>query len=281
MDLDKANKITNEALNDLRDRLKIVEPKFNELVLEWVQKFETSGGNITRSKRNNERLLAFKRAVERFLLESGYNEMVAKFLINFDLLEQNQQNLQKGLNDIKLTKEFMNPYKRWAINNVVAGMQGEGLSQKIVVPLQNEMFTSINQGGSMKDLLRVIENITKTTPQRNGIMTNNSIQVTRDALGGYDGVVNQAVALKYSLDGTLYVGTLVKDSRPQCERWVNYNENGTPGLIANKDIPKEIAWAKNNGTGFIMTTTPETFKQNRGGYNCRHTAYPVRLAAFK
>jgi len=71
MDLDKANKITNDALNDLRDRLKIVEPKFNELVLEWVTKFETTNGNLVRSKRNNDRLLAFQKAVERFLLDSG------------------------------------------------------------------------------------------------------------------------------------------------------------------------------------------------------------------
>jgi hypothetical protein len=31
-----------------------------------------------------------------------------------------------------------------------------------------------------------------------------------------------------------------------------------------------------NGTGFIPETTPENFCQNRGGYNCRHTCYPVR-----
>jgi hypothetical protein len=35
-------------------------------------------------------------------------------------------------------------------------------------------------------------------------------------------------------------------------------------------------WADANGTGMIPNTTPENFCQNRGGFNCRHIAYPVR-----
>ena len=83
------------------------------------------------------------------------------------------------------------------------------------------------------------------------------------------------------MDGILYVGSLVKDSRPQCKRWVNYKEHGQTGLLAVKDLNREIAWAYANGKGMIPGTTTETFRQFRGGFNCRHEAYPVRLSTFK
>jgi aminopeptidase N len=45
-------------------------------------------------------------------------------------------------------------------------------------------------------------------------------------------------------------------------------------------LQDEIDWADNNGTGMIPDTTPENFCQNRGGFNCRHIAYPVRSANY-
>ena len=59
------------------------------------------------------------------------------------------------------------------------------------------------------------------------------------------------------------------------------NKNGKLGLLLFEDLEEEIAWAENNGTGMIPNTTPENFCQNRGGFNCRHIAYPVRSANYK
>ena len=106
------------------------------------------------------------------------------------------------------------------------------------------------------------------------------MQASRDALLQYDGVVNEAVRKVYKMDALLYVGSIVKDSRAQCERWVRETKNGKLGLILFEDLQDEIDWADNNGTGMIPNTTPENFCQNRGGYNCRHIAYPVRLQNY-
>jgi hypothetical protein len=281
MNLDQSYKIINSALDELREKLKIVEPKFNEQVIDWIKKFETYNGYVLRSQRNDDRLLAFKRAVERFLLRSGYSDMVQNFLVNFDELQENQKTVQKGLNNLSLTQSFLNPYKRYAVKSVISGMEGNGLDQKVLAPIESTMFYTVTQGGSLTDLIKSVEGIINTTQQRAGLLTSNAIQVSRDALGQYNGTVNDAIAIEYEMDGILYVGSLVKDSREQCKRWVDYETFGQPGLIPVKNLPGEIRWAYANGTGMIPGTTPETFRQFRGGYNCRHEAYPVRLSTFK
>jgi hypothetical protein len=280
-ELNNAHKIIDSALEALKKRVGIVEPRFTKFVLEWVTKFDTSSGNIGKSEGNKERLTAFKRAVERFLIQSGYGTLVDKFVVNFDELQENQQRVQSSLNGIDLPKSFLNPFKTWAVENTLANMTGQGLSLALIKPIENELFTSVYQGGSLKDLITSLELQLNGTDQRSGTMTRLITQAGRDALGQYNGVVNEAVRKTYKMDGILYVGSIVKDSRAQCERWVDIVTNGQSGLIPFEDLDKEIKWANNYGGGFIKDTTPETFCQNRGGYNCRHDAYPVRLDSFK
>lgn len=275
-DLNKPYKITERANQYVEKTLGSVEPKFVKQVVEWVQKFQTTNGRIVRTDSNVGRIGAFKTAVERFLLRAGYTDMVSNYLTGFDAMAVAQQEIHKDLNGIELTKSFINTFKNNAIQNVVSAMQGQGLQTSLVNPLKQELFIAVNQGSSLNDVIQSITKQLTTTEQRQGVLKRIALQASRDALGQYDGVVNEAVRNVYKLDALLYVGSLVKDSRPQCERWVNYMKNGKTGLILFEQLQDEIDWALDNGTGFIPETTPENFCQNRGGYNCRHTCYPVR-----
>jgi hypothetical protein len=280
-DLNKPYKITEKVNGILEKKLNTVEPKFVKQVVEWINKFQTTSGNIIRTKANRDRIATFKTAIERYLERAGYYDMVSQFLTGFDAMAQAQTEIQKDLNAIDLTKSFLNTYKRIAINQVVTNMVKQGLLTTLINPIRNELNIAVNQGSSLTDVVESIRGQLSTTEKRQGILKKLSLQSTRDALGQYDGMVNEAVRKTYKMDGVLYVGSLVKDSRPQCERWVNYNQNGKRGLIKFEDLEDEILWADSNGTGMIPNTTPENFCQNRGGYNCRHVAYPVRLPKTK
>ena len=276
MDLNAPERINDKALKLLEKRFTKLEPKFVKKIEEWIQKFRTSSGNIVRSKENLARLSSFKTAVERYLLQAGYNDMVSKYLEAFDQITEHEQSVHKELNGIKLTKSFMNPYKKWAVNNVIAQMQGNNLAQNIINPLRQEMFIAVNQGSSLNDVILSITGQLTTTNVRQGILKRQVLQASRDAILQYDGVVNEAVRKVYKLPALMYVGSIVKDSRPQCEKWVNYMDNGKKGVIMFDQLADEIDWAENNGTGMIPNTTPENFCQNRGGFNCRHICYPIR-----
>lgn len=276
MDLNAPERINEKALELLQKRYDKVEPKFVKSVVAWIEKFRTTSGNLVRSKENINRLSGFKKAVERYLLQAGYFDMVSGFLESFDELQNEQQQIHKELNGISLTKSFLNTYKRWAVNNVVAAMKGQGLTQALINPIKQELLVAVNQGSSLNDVIKSVAGQLSTTEQRQGILKRLSLQASRDAVLQYDGVVNEAVRKVYKMDALLYVGSIVKDSRPQCERWVNWDKNGKKGLILFSELDNQIAWAENNGTGMIPNTTPENFCQNRGGYNCRHICYPVR-----
>jgi hypothetical protein len=276
MDFNKPERINDKALEILQKRFDKVEPKFVKQVVDWVNKFRTTSGNLVRSKENLARLSSFKTAVNRFLEKAGYNVMVSGFLENFDEIGANTQLAQQELNGIDITKSFLNPFKRYAVNNVVAAMQGQGLNVNLINPIKNELLIAVNQGSSLTDVVTSIAGQLTTSEARQGVLKRISLQASRDALLQYDGVVNEAVRKSYKMDALLYVGSIVKDSRAQCERWVSETKNGKLGLILFEDLQDEINWADNNGTGMIPDTTPENFCQNRGGYNCRHIAYPVR-----
>ena len=126
-DLDKPYKITERVNGILEKTLLKVEPKFVKQVEEWVNKFQTSSGNITRSKSNKERMATFKTAIERHLQRAGYYDMVNQFLLGFDEMSAAQTEIQKDLNAIDLTKSFLNNFKRVAINQVITNMVKQGL----------------------------------------------------------------------------------------------------------------------------------------------------------
>jgi len=275
-DLNKPYKITEKVNGILEKKLNTVEPKFVEQVTEWITKFQTSSGNIVRTKSNRDRMASFKTAIERYLQRAGYYDMISQYLTGFDAMAEAQKEIQKDLNAISLTQSFLNQFKRLAIKQVVDNMTKQGLMTALINPIRNELNIAVNQGSSLSDVVASIRGQLSTTEKRQGILKKLSLQSTRDALGQYDGTVNEAVRKTYKLDALLYVGSLVKDSRPQCERWTQYEANGKRGLILFEQLEDEILWADSNGTGMIPNTTPENFCQNRGGYNCRHVAYPVR-----
>jgi hypothetical protein len=280
MDFNKPERINDKALEILQKRFDKVEPKFVKQVVDWISKFRTTSGNLVRSKENLARLGSFKTALNRFLEKAGYNVMVSGFLENFDEIGANTQLVQQELNGLQITKSFLNPFKRYAVNNVIAAMQGQGLNTNLINPIKNELLIAVNQGSSLTDVVTSIAGQLTTSEARQGVLKRISLQASRDALLQYDGIVNEAVRKSYKLDALLYVGSLVKDSRLQCEEWVNYDKNGKKGLILFEELEEQILFAENEGTGMIPNTTPENFCQNRGGYNCRHIAYPVRSANY-
>lgn len=279
-DLNETNRIIDKALTRLQKSLVKIEPRFKKMVIDWINKFRSTNGNIVRGQSNSTRLAGFQNAVERFLIKSGYSDTVSKFLKTYPPLTDAIRAIHKNLSDLEIKKSFVNPYQKFAIKTVTDSMIGQGLNQALINPIQNELFIAVNQGSSLSDVISSVTMQLSTTVQRQGILKRLALQASRDALGQYEGVVNEAVRNVYGLDAFLYIGSLVKDSRAQCERWVDFDKNGKKGLILFSELDAEIQWALNNGTGFIPETTPENFAQNRGGYNCRHTAYPVRSSTY-
>lgn len=274
------NRIIDKALTKFKAEMNKIEPRFAKLVIEWIEKFRTTSGNFVRGKANTNRLAGFEDAVKRFLEKSGYNKAVTELLRSYPELSDKIREVHKDFSDISVNKSFVNTYQANAIKTTINNLQNQGMSQALINPIQNQLFVSVSQGVSLSETIKSIRAQLSTTDISQGLLKKVALQGSRDALGQYQGQVNGAIAKEYKLDAIIYEGSLVKDSRPQCERWTQYDKNGKKGLILIKDLPDEIQWAINNGTGFIEGTNASNFFENRGGYNCRHTAWPVRSSVY-
>ena len=274
-----AEEIIDDALVKFGRDVKRSEAELYNLIVRYLFTLEsTRGGNLSRGRDNRRAALAFDTELEKFLLDTNYRDVVKNLLVNFDTLEKVNKDIHRELNDIRLTNDFLNPYKEWAIRKVTRELEDiNALAGALVNPLQDAIFTTVQRGGSLSDLIDEIGGLMGTAADTRGLLERYAIQVTRDTLNGYEGAVNNAVKEAYNLNAIKYVGSLVKDSRPQCRRWVNKEYKGEKAVILIEDLPQEIAWAYANGSGMHPGTTPDNFLQHRGGYNCRHSGYPFRI----
>lgn len=272
MGADKISQIISSGTDAfLKSALRYENRIFNQIVRDVLARLEvTKEGKIASSAKNREKIIGLNNAVRNAFASSGLYGKMNDLLANFDDLEANIVSAQKGLNNINIPPSIVNPVKRLFADQVIFRMQGRGLDVDFVQPLQNELYRATLMGNNLADVIGRIETTMLGNSRVQGFVQKYSAQVARDALGQFQGTVHERIKTEYNLDAIRYVGSLVEDSRKQCARWV------AKRIILDSELQTEINWAFNNGTGMIQGTTPSNFLELRGGYNCRHTAIPVR-----
>lgn len=205
---------------------------------------------------------------------SEVSNLTRLFDKTLDLNTQIQNDLSSldisGLKPMQLQQDFLANYR-----NV---MFGTPYLSSVLVPINDLLFKAIVSGASLAETQSALKTVVGQ-----GKLGAHTIQMTRDALYGYDGALNQEIAKEYGLNAYMYVGSIKPgkssksgkskkyESRPQCVRWVDKN------ILLKSDLQDEINWAYKYGSGMIPGTTPDNFPIYRGGYNCRHQAIPTRV----
>jgi hypothetical protein len=201
-----------------------------------------------------------------FNKDPKYIDAVKKYLTNYDLLNiENEKIFNKQDINIKSQLRNMTEGQRLIMNSVIDGLSANGMSGAFIKPLTNILSSNAIVGTGFKDVKKYLSERINSNEGRRYIN-----QVTTDSLRKYDGTIKTIVAQEWKLNCIKYIGSVIKDSRPQCKRWHNM------GTIKKEDLAKEIRWAEKYGSGMIEGTTPDNFLINVGGYNCRHTAIPFR-----
>jgi len=177
------------------------------------------------------------------------------------------------VNDLSKTEleKLVSPVQKLAVERTLNGLTGSGVNTNFIEPVRQGIFQNIVAGTNRTQLEEYLRNYILGNPNVDGLYSRYVKQVSRDALGQFDGQTNARIADEFGLDAFRYVGSLIDDSRPQCRRWI------AKRVLQKSEMLNEINWAYNNGTGMISGTTPDNFIVYRGGYNCRHAAIPFKL----
>jgi hypothetical protein len=260
-------------MDDSEQRLLRTTGRAEAAVFEELMKFlnsvEFREGRLSNSDKAQQFLMSLERRIQSALDRSGYTEGVYQYLRDFKKMDANIIALHDKLNGVQITAGQIDPIRRLETGNTLDRLLGSGMAKDFVQPVRQAMYRNILLGGKITDVEETLKTYVVSSAQADSRLTRYVKQVSRDSISQYDGSVQQKIAQDLQLNATRYVGSLIRDSRKQCRRWVDM------AIIMNDDLADEIRWAFNNGSGMIPDTTPDTFMIYRGGYNCRHRAIPT------
>jgi hypothetical protein len=231
----------------------------------------SENGKVANNPSTQKFIASLPTKVRAALKKTGYLSKVDSYIRAFERVGQLQIDLHKSVNSINAAPIVSNLQRVWA--QVTAdNLAGQGMDNLLVYPLQQSLLTHAASGVTLTELVNMIDDEMRgNAKNKNTVFANQALQIGRDALGQYDGAINGKIAQDFDLNAIVYVGSVVDDTRAQCERWLESE------FILIADLGDEIDWAFNNGSGMIAGTTPANFTSLRGGYSCRHEAIPIRV----
>ena len=271
--IDKKIKTIDTAELDLYGQLNDVEKIIFEDLKKAINKLNVEGGKIQFDEKNIDLVNELDRVMIDAIQGSNFPSAISKYLRNFQTISDFNFDVHNDVNDLSKTEleKLVSPVQKLAVETTLNGLTGSGVNTNFIEPVRQGIFQNIVAGTNRTELEEYLRNYVLGNPNVDGLYSRYVKQVTRDALGQFDGQTNARIADEFGLDAFRYVGSLIDDSRPQCRRWI------AKRVLQKSELQSEINWANNNGTGMIGGTTPENFPVYRGGYNCRHAAIPFKL----
>lgn len=192
-----------------------------------------------------------------------YLDAVEDLLLNMNTIDDFIFALQDDINGLIVSPNAVTPAKQAAIERVTASLTRSAYDRFYRTEVREGLVRMVSRGQSIDEFRQWLTHRVRQPSYAKYASFNGAMQ--------YDGDIQNEIANRYELDGIRYVGSIVRDSRPQCRRWRRKRE------FARAELQAEIDWMFRRGEGYIRSTTTSNFFRYRGGHNCRHNAFPVLL----
>lgn len=249
-----------------------VQSELFQEFIDFIDSLPQKQGNFLTDKDIQKLLLRFEQGLLKAIEKGNYNRLYQSLVKNFDELEK----LTKDINIItnpkdraKILKANVDNIRKKYANQLATTLASKETFQvNFLNPLKNIIYEHSVLGLSVQKAKESIFDIAISSPN-GGKLRQYAGQVAHDALFGFSGAINHGIGEYIGAKDVYYIGGLVRDSRPQCVRWVTKFK----GFIPGDKLENEIEWAKKNGGGYskhLPELTVQTFAVVRGGHNCKH-----------
>lgn len=271
--VDTKDSFIDESENALLADFDSIERAIYNAVNKKIMSMNQQDGRIVFDDANILAVNEITAIVINAIQKSSYPNSVNEFIRNFDQVAKYSAKIQNYTNEVPMNEleKLITPIQRQMTADVIESLTGQGVDVAFIKPLTEGIYKNIVAGTTISDLQKTLENYIVSNEQKLGTFKRYVVQMSRDAMLQFDGQINSRIANEYGLDAYIYVGTIIRDSRPQCIEWLGKK------ILKKSELPNLINAAYNYGKGMIPGTTAENFAIFRGGYNCRHTAIPVKL----
>ncbi len=262
--------ISNRSVDELTKGYDKVQDEIFAILQRYLLRFDLSNGEFVAQTATARLINEMNREIAIALSSSSMDGEIDKFLSNFDEVGENVKKMHKQLSDVNVPNRIINQQKQLAIDRTIFSLKEANVNLRFVEPVKRVLYQRVTTGASLLETERELRRMITGDAETKGVLERWVGVTARDSINQYEGSVHTAVANEFGFTALRYVNSLVTDSRSQCKRWVEM------GRIEFDTLDAEIRWAYNNGSGMIPETFIDNFLINRGGYNCRHRAIPVR-----
>lgn len=248
---------------------------FDELI-KLLNSVDVSAGKLQTNTKAENFLMNMDKKIYDALYKADYNKSALRFTQNFDLIGENIQEVHSKFNKVNITDAQIQPFLKIEVNNTLDRLTNSGIAKDFINPIRENLYRNIMLGAEVSTVEKTLRDFVVSSAEGDSKLMRYVKQVSRDAMQQFDGTIQGNIANELKLNALRYVGSLIKDSRKQCIRWVS--DDG--GIIMLSDLQEEIDWAFTNGSGMNPFTNVYTFFALRGGFKCRHRAIPTNIIKF-
>lgn len=246
-----------------------------DLLRRRLDEFTYIDGKLDPTQPFAQKIMKIQREME-YIIGRYYSPRIAEYLATFDNVDDVTISLHQSYNELVIKKSLLTSARR-TIYDQAEYYLIDGLADAYIQPAKYLLMQAVTNGISLKDAKSLLKNWNEGKLSTGGLLTSNrptprlqtySTQVARDSLYQYNGTIQDQIGNEYGLTKGLYVGGLVKDSRPACKYLV--------GLKRKIDISEIPAVLEKYPQGVIPGTTKKNFPIRRCGYSCQHLWMFVR-----
>jgi hypothetical protein len=261
----------DELLGNMSGSLKEVFKELSDRVLAITDDLTLNPKD--RAKNLREMLRMKKQIGEAVVNNEAYQTQVQGLLEGFEKLA--------ALSDSYVGLILDAPYKRKALYNAILqtnievtkdALLGAGIDQNFSNAIQEVLKTNIAGTTKRSELRRVLSQLIEGTEDQKGYLERYITQTTNDSIMVFNREYIQAISDDLNFGFYRYKGTVIEDTRSFCK--------SRSGKVYTKaEVEK---WADlGDWDGRMAGTNKSTIFSYCGGYNCRHTLYPISEARYR
>lgn len=222
-----------------------------------------------RSKEFRSFMLRLPNLLKAALDDIGYAKKAREYVANFDLVEAGTAAMLDAQNGDKLSDNRVSDLREFMEEQALSYLAGDGLADAALGEIKKTLFNAGIGQSSYIETVDALGDLLAGGADSDGAFSRVATLTARDSIYQYNGVLNEEASRQFGYNAFRYIGSVVDETRPQCERWTDKE------YLLFSDLEAEIEWAFNNGSGMNPATTVDNFAIYRGGYNCRHIAVPT------
>lgn len=264
----------DDAVSRVENAATKAQEQIYKLLLAEINNFEINDGRFIAGQDYTKRLAIITKKINA-IIGNVYTPSIKDYLGHYSTIDQITLGLHKSYNELVIEKSLLTPARRIVYDQAEYFLTN-GLADAYVQPAKFLLMQQVTTGITIKDAQGILKQWNEGNLVSGKLTSGRQVhrlqaysgQVAQDSIYNYQGTIQNIIAKEYDLKSFIYVGGLIKTSRPFCVHLVNLKRK-----IKLSEIPELV---QKYPDGLYPQTSMKNFYQVRGGYRCNHAAFPVK-----